>query len=150
MHQRPPAMWNHAGAPSLDEELPPPYGIGHTINKSITHRCRFAIDSMCRPVSAVTTAFVQQMQLQTRQQKIVTSLAHPSSAPIISQLVTTCELVIHWNGKRRTFFVDAMVWDSLPEDLDMIISMPDALDTGLIAFALPHEWRRSWLGTAAF
>lgn len=143
-------MWNHAGAPSLDEELPPPYGIGHTINKSITHRCRFAIDSMCRPVSAVTTAFVQQMQLQTRQQKIVTSLAHPSSAPIISQLVTTCELVIHWNGKRRTFFVDAMVWDSLPEDLDMIISMPDALDTGLIAFALPHEWRRSWLGTAAF
>lgn len=28
--------------------------------------------------------------------------------------------------------------------------MPDSLDTGLIAFALPHEWRRSWLGTAAF
>jgi hypothetical protein len=150
MQQRPPAMWNHAGVPSVDEELPPPYGIGHVINKSITHRCRFAIDSMCRPVSAVTAAFVQQMQLQTRQQKIVTSLAHPSSAPVISQLVATCELVTHWNGKRRTFFIDAMVWDALPEDQDMIISMPDALDTGLIAFALPHEWRRSWLGTAAF
>ena len=150
MQQRPPALWNHVGAPSVDAELPPPYGIGHVINKSITHRCRFAIDSMCRPVSAITKAFVQQMQLQTRQQKIVTSLAHPSSAPIISQLVTTCELVIHWNGKRRTFFIEAMVWDALPEDQDMIVSMPDALDTGLIAFALPHEWRRSWLGTAAF
>ena len=43
-----------------------------------------------------------------------------------------------------------MVWDSLPDEQDLIISMPDALDTGLIAFALPHEWRRSWLGTAAF
>jgi hypothetical protein len=150
MQQRPPAMWNHAGAPSIEEELPPPYGIGHVINKTITHRCRFAIDSMCRPVSAVTKSFVQQLHLQTRQQKIVTSLAHPSSTPIISQLVTTCELVIHWNGKRRTFFIEAMVWDALPDDQDMIISMPDALDTGLIAFALPHEWRRSWLGTAAF
>ena len=28
--------------------------------------------------------------------------------------------------------------------------MPDALSTGLIAFALPHEWRKSWLGTACF
>lgn len=105
---------------------------------------------MCRPVSAVTSAFVQKMQLTTRQQKIVTSLAHPSSSPIVSQLVTTCELITHWNGKRRTFFIEAMVWDALPEDQDLIISMPDALDTGLIAFALPHEWRRSWLGTAAF
>jgi hypothetical protein len=62
----------------------------------------------------------------------------------------TCEIVVHWNGKRRTFFLDCMVWDKLPANQDVIVSMPDALDTGLIAFALPHEWRRGWLGTAAF
>ncbi len=150
MQQRPPAMWNHADVPSVDEELQPPYGIGHVINKTLTHRCRFAIDSMCRPVSAVTEKFVEKMQLQTRKQKIVTSLAHKSAAPVISQLVTTCELVVHWNGKRRTFFIETMVWENLPDDQDIIISMPDALSTGLIAFTLPHEWRRSWLGTAAF
>jgi hypothetical protein len=150
MQQRPPAMWNHADTPAVDEELQPPYGIGHVINKTVTHRCRFAIDSMCRPVSAVTSAFVEKMQLQTRKQKIVTNLAAKSAAPVISQLVATCELVVHWNGKRRTFFIEAMVWEDLPDDQDMIISMPDALDTGLIAFNLPHEWRRSWLGTAAF
>jgi hypothetical protein len=43
-----------------------------------------------------------------------------------------------------------MIWDNPPDGQDMIIAMPDALDTGLIAFALPHEWRRSWLGTACF
>jgi hypothetical protein len=143
-------MWNHADAPAVCEELPPPYGIGHAVNKELTHRCRFAIDTMCRPVSAITTAFVKQMNLPTRQQKISTDLAHTSAAPIISDLVATCELVVHWNGKRRTFFIEAMVWDRLPADQDIIVSMPDALDTGLIAFALPHEWRRSWLGIAAF
>jgi hypothetical protein len=150
MQQRPPAMWNHSGSPPIDEELPPPYGLGHAVNNDITHRCHFAIDSMCRPVSAITSAFVNKLKLITREQKISTSLAHPSAPPILSQLMVTCELVVHWNGKRRTFFIDAMVWDSLPEQQDLIISMPDALDTGLIAFALPHEWRRSWLGTAAF
>ncbi len=43
-----------------------------------------------------------------------------------------------------------MVWDYVPGGQDLVISMADALNTGLIAFALPHEWRRSWLGTAAF
>lgn len=150
MQQRPPALWNHADVPAVAEELPPPYGIGHAINKDLTHRCRFAIDSMCRPMSAITTAFVQKLNMPTRQQRISTHLAHTSAPPVISQQVATCELIIHWNGKRRTFFIEAMVWDRLPADQDLIISMPDALDTGLIAFALPHEWRRSWLGTAAF
>jgi hypothetical protein len=43
-----------------------------------------------------------------------------------------------------------MVWDNLPANQDLIVGMPDALSTGLIAFALPHEWRKSWLGTACF
>ncbi len=44
-----------------------------------------------------------------------------------------------------------MIWDSLPvKNLDLVISMPDANDTGLIAFVLPHVLRRSWIGTAAF
>jgi hypothetical protein len=90
------------------------------------------------------------MNLPTRKQTISTNLAHASAPPVLSSLVATCELIVHWNGKRRTFFIEAMVWDSLPAAQDLIISMPDALDTGLIAFALPHEWRRSWLGTAAF
>jgi hypothetical protein len=64
--------------------------------------------------------------------------------------MVSAELVVHWNGKRRTFFVDCMIWEKPPAGQDLIVSMPDALDTGLIAFALPHEWRRSWLGTACF
>lgn len=147
---RPPALWSHTGAPIIDEELSPPYGIGHVIHKDLTRRCHFAIDSMCRPMSAVTKTLVQHMQYPTRKQRVLTDLAHSSAQPIESTEIATCELIVHWNGKRRTFFVEAMVWDELPEQQDLIISMPDALDTGLVAFILPHEWRRSWLGTAAF
>lgn len=147
---RPPALWSHTGAPVIEEELSPPYGIGHVIHKDVTQRCYFAIDSMCRPMSAITRKLVQHMNYPTRKQRVLTTLAHSSAAPVESTEVVTCELIIHWNGKRRTFFVDAMIWDELPEQQDIIISMPDALDTGLVAFVLPHEWRRSWLGTAAF
>jgi hypothetical protein len=105
---------------------------------------------MCRPYSVLSAEFVKRMGLPTRKQQILTVLAHQSAPPVLSSDIATCELVIHWNGKRRTFFIEAMVWDSIPASQDMIISMQDALDTGLIAFALPHEWRRSWLGTAAF
>ena len=148
--QRPPALWNHSDAPACCDELPPPYGIGHAVHKDVTLRCNFAIDTMCRPVSVITKSLVERLGLTTREQRIVTHLAHASAAPVHSSTVTTCELVTHWNGKRRTFFIEAMVWDSLPDKQDLIVAMPDALDTGLIAFALPHEWRRSWLGTAAF
>ena len=147
---RPAALWNHADAPSLGDELPPPFGIGHAIHADKTERCHFAIDSMCRPTSVISADFVKRMGLSPRPHHILTSLAHPSAAPITSTETATCELVIHWNGKRRTFFIEAMIWDSLPASQDLIISMEDALDTGLIVFALPHEWRRSWLGTAAF
>ena len=134
----------------MGTELLPPYGIGHAINGATTLSCKFAIDSMCRPISVVTSSFVERMGYIPRPQRVLTSLAHPSAPPIESTNLITCELVVHWNGKRRTFFIEAMVWDSLPDDQDLIVSMPDALDTGLIAFALPHQWRRSWLGTAAF
>ena len=79
------------------------------------------------------------MNLSTRTQKVKTNLAHKSAPPIYSDLVAICELVVHWNGKRRTFFIEAMVWDDLPDNQDLLISMPDALDTGLIVFNLPHE-----------
>jgi hypothetical protein len=105
---------------------------------------------MCSPVSVISASLVRQLGLPTREQHITTALAHDSATPVNSTHTTTCELVTHWNGKRRTFFIEAMIWDSLPANQDLVISMPDALDTGLIAFALPHEWRRSWLGTAAF
>ena len=150
MASRPAALWNHADAPSLGDELPPPFGIGHAIHLDKTERCRFAIDTMCRPFSVISADFVKRMGLTPRTQHIRTSLAHSKAAPVESDEVATCELVIHWNGKRRTFFIEAMIWESLPAKQDMIISMEDALDTGLIVFALPHEWRRSWLGTAAF
>ena len=92
----------------------------------------------------------QAMQYVIRQQKVITTLADPSTPPVVSTEMTVCELIIHWNGKRRTIFLECMLWDELPNNQDIIVSMPDALDTGLIAFALPHAWRRSWLGTAAF
>ncbi len=148
--QRPPALWNHSEQIAACDELPPPYGIGHAVHKEITTRVEFAIDTLCSPYSAITASKVKELGLETRPQRIVTSLAHLSAPPVESLLMTTCEVIIHWNGKRRTFFIDAMIWDSLPCGQDMIISNPDAIDTGLIAFALPHEWRRSWLGTAAF
>ena len=150
MASKPPALWNHAETPDLGDELPPPFGIGHAIHKDSTNRCHFAIDTMCRPISAVTSSFVKQMGYIPRPQRVSTSLAHPSAPPVESTAMITCEMVVHWNGKRRTFFLDCMVWDKLPANQDIIVSMPDALDTGLIAFALPHEWRRGWLGTAAF
>ena len=107
---------------------------------------------MCRPISVIKKSFVTQMQYTTRFQPVTTTLARKSAGPVHSDEMVTCELVIMWNGRRRTMFIDAMVWDEIPDDenLDLVVSMTDALDTGMIAFALPHEWRRSWLGTAAF
>ena len=163
--ERPAALWNHFESQPLGDELPPPYGIGHLVNSQQIQqcrfavnsvdsqqiqRCKFAVDSMCRPISVISEHMVQQLRLKRRTQQVITTLAASSADPIISTEMVTCELVVHWNGKRRTIFIEAMIWKDLPDNQDLIISMPDALDTGLIAFALPHEWRRSWLGTACF
>ncbi len=126
------------------------HGIGHAVNKDITQRCCFAVDSMCRPISVIRQSFVEKLGYISRKQKVITTLALPLAPTVTSTDVCTCELVVHWNGKRRTIFIEAMIWEDLPDSQDLIVSMPDAFDTGLIAFALPHEWRRSWLGTAAF
>ncbi len=148
--ERPAALWNHFEAQRNGDELPPPYGIGHLIKGQQTIRCAFAIDSMCRPISVIKESTVQELNLTRRKQTVNTTLAAKSATPITSTEMVTCELIVHWNGKRRTTFIDAMIWEDLPDNQDLIVSMPDALDTGLIAFALPHEWRRSWLGTACF
>jgi hypothetical protein len=148
--ERPAALWNHFEAQKIGDELPPPYGIGHLVNSQQIQRCKFAIDSMCRPISVISEHMAQQLRLKRRNQRVITTLASKAATPVVSTEMVTCELVVQWNGKRRTTFIEAMIWQYLPENQDMIISMPDALDTGLIAFALPHEWRRSWLGTACF
>jgi hypothetical protein len=155
--ERPAALWNHFEAQKNGDELQPPYGIGHFVKKNDkpnqeveTFRCKFAVDTMCRPISVIKESVVQKLNLIRRKQTILTFLADESRTPFTSHEMVTCELVVHWNGKRRTIFVDAMIWDLPPDNQDLIVSMPDALDTGLIAFALPHEWRRSWLGTACF
>jgi hypothetical protein len=148
--ERPAALWNHFEAQKIGDELPPPYGIGHLVNSQQIQRCKFAIDSMCRPISVISEHMAKTLMSKRRKQLVRTTLADKLAAPVISTEMVTCELVVHWNGKRRTTFIEAMIWQHLPDNQDLIISMPDALDTGLIAFALPHEWRRSWLGTACF
>jgi hypothetical protein len=148
--ERPAALWNHFEAQQNGDELPPPYGIAHLVKGTKTLRCRFAIDSMCSPISVIKESLVQELGLLRRKQTVITSLADETRTPVTSTEMVTCELVVHWNGKRRTTFIDAMIWEKPPGNQDIIVAMPDALDTGLIAFALPHEWRRSWLGTACF
>jgi hypothetical protein len=148
--ERPAALWCHSPPGPGDEFLPPPYGLGHIVQGAVTRKIAFAVDTMCSPFSVVSEHIVNKLNLKTRQEHITTTLADPTSPVIHSSLVATFELVIHWNGKRRTFFIEAMVWPSLPAKQDVIIGMADAIDTGLIAFALPQEWRTSWLGTACF
>jgi hypothetical protein len=152
--ERPAALWNHFEAQIKGDELQPPYGLGHVVKGTETRRCKFAIDSMCRPISVIKESMVADLNITRRQQTVITSMAdgdqNPNSTPVTSHEMISVELVVHWNGKRRTIFIDCMVWEHPPDGQDLIISMPDALDTGLIAFALPHEWRRSWLGTACF
>lgn len=148
---RPPAFYNHFEAQQDGDELQPPYGVGHMVHGTSTARCLFAIDTMCRPISVVKRSMLTDIQQTNfRQQRVETTLADKDAPKVISTEAVTVELVVHWNAKRRTIFLDCMIWDDLPDKQDLIISMPDALDTGMIAFALPHEWRRSWLGTAAF
>ncbi len=148
---RPPAFYNHFEAQQDGDELQPPYGVAHLVHGTATERCLFAIDSMCRPISIVRRSILDKLnQANLRQQTVTTDLAHKSAEPVISNEMVTVELIVHWNAKRRTMFFECMVWDDLPDGQDLVISMPDALDTGMIAFALPHEWRRSWIGTAAF
>ena len=155
--ERPPALWNHFSSPVEGLELEPPYGVGHLVSKHTPDQhqcnfqiCHFAVDSMCKPISVMKKSVAQAMHYIIRQQKVITTLADPTTPPVISTEMAICELIIHWNGKRRTIFLECMLWEELPNNQDIIVSMPDALDTGLIAFALPHAWRRSWLGTAAF
>jgi hypothetical protein len=148
--ERPTALWCHPTGPSSDDCLPPPYGLGHIVQGSNTRKIAFAVDTLCSPFSVISEKMVSKLNLKTREENITTTLADESSPPVHSSLVATFELIIHWNGKRRTFFLEAMVWPSLPAAQDVIIGMQDALDTGLIAFALPQAWRTSWLGTACF
>jgi hypothetical protein len=148
--ERPAALWSHAMTGTGDDFLPPPYGHGHIVQGSETRKIAFAVDTMCSPFSVVTEHIVNKLNLKTREEHITTTLADPKSPVVHSSHVATLELVIHWNGKRRTFFINAMVWPTLPAKQDLIIGMSDAIDTGLIAFALPQEWRTSWLGTACF
>jgi hypothetical protein len=145
--ERPAALWCHGIGP--DECLPPPYGFGHLVQGAETRKIAFAVDTMCSPFSVISEKMVNKLNLSTREELITTTLAK-SSITVQSSQVAKFELVIHWNGKRRTFFLEAMVWPTLPADQDIIIGMADAIDTGLIAFALPQEWRTSWLGTACF
>ena len=145
--ERPAALWCHGIGP--EECLPPPYGFGHVVQGEITRKVAFAVDTMCSPFSVISEKMVDKLNLKTREEHITTTLAK-SSVTVHSSMVAKFELVIHWNGKRRTFFLEAMVWQTLPADQDIIIGMADALDTGLIAFALPQAWRTSWLGTACF
>jgi hypothetical protein len=114
-----------------------------------TKRCAFAVDTMCSPISVISEAMVHELNLRTQNKTVQTSLAN-SETKIISSQIAEFEFMIYWNAKRRTFKITAMVWPTLPAKQDLIIGMPDALSTGLIAFALPHEWRKSWLGTACF
>jgi hypothetical protein len=57
--------------------------------------------------------------------------------------MTILELVVHWNGKRRTMILECMLWEKLPANQDCIVSMPDALDNGLIAFAIVVDVKES-------
>ena len=160
--ERPPAFWNHATSNAEHDALAPPYGFGHLYGpefipapdseipkKENTKRCKFAVDTMCSPISVISSAMVSELNLKTRTKSVTTSLADKKSK-IVSSLIAEFDLMIYWNAKRRSFKLEAMVWDNLPANQDLIIGMPDALSTGLIAFALPHEWRKSWLGTACF
>lgn len=147
--ERPAALWCHPTGAG-EESLPPPYGHGHIVQGAQTRKIDFAVDTLCSPFSVISEKIVSKLNLKTREEHITTTLADPKAEPVHSSTVATFELVIHWNGKRRTFFLDAMVWQSLPAQQDVIIGMQDALDTGLIAFALPQAWRTSWLGTACF
>ena len=154
MLERPAAFYSHDIAkPSNDitDYLPPPFGIGHLVRGSESKNINFAVDTLCSPLSAVTEHMVTTLNLQTREQHVTTTLATGDEATAVhTSLMATVELVVHWNGKRRTFFLECMVWKTLPAAQDLIVGMPDAVDTGLIAFALPQTWRTSWLGTACF
>jgi hypothetical protein len=73
--ERPAALWNHFEAQNNGDELPPPYGIGHLVNSQQVQRCKFAIDSMCRPISVISEHMVQQLRLKRRKQQVITTLA---------------------------------------------------------------------------
>ena len=151
--ERPAAFYSHdvIDQRNNDDYLPPPYGTGHLVSGSESRRIGFAVDTLCSPLSAVTEAMVDKLNLRTWEQHVTTTLATGDEATAVhTSRMAAVELVIHWNGKRRTFFLDCMVWKKLPSEQDLIIGMPDANDTGLIAFALPQLWRTSWLGTACF
>ncbi len=150
---RPAAFYSHdvIDQRNNDDYLPPPYGTGHLVSGSESRRIGFAVDTLCSPLSAVTEAMVDKLNLRTWEQHVTTTLATGDVATAVhTSRMAAVELVIHWNGKRRNFFLDCMVWKKLPSEQDLIIGMPDANDTGLIAFALPQLWRTSWLGTACF
>jgi hypothetical protein len=131
--ERPPAFWNHATSNAEHDALAPPYGFGHLYGpdfipapdseypkKGNTTRCKFAVDTMCSPISVISSAMVAELNLKTRTKSVTTSLADTNSK-IASSLIAEFDLMIYWNAKRRSFKLEAMVWDTLPANQDLIV-----------------------------
>ena len=93
--ERPPAFWNHATSNAEHDALAPPYGFGHLYGpefipapdseipkKENTKRCKFAVDTMCSPISVISSAMVKELNLKTRTKSVTTSLADVASATL--------------------------------------------------------------------
>jgi hypothetical protein len=131
--------------------LPPPYGAGYVVRKSLTPfeddglRVVFKVDSGCEPFDIIRRDVVQSAGLQTRTKRTRLSLADGVSKSVVeSDEVVDFYLRINLNERPRLLHIECVVWETCVESL--IISQTTALRTGLTLFVHDNEFREMIMG----
>lgn len=134
--------------------LPPPYGAGYIVPKSISPfhddgtRVVFKVDSGCEPFNVIRRDVVVASGLRTRPKRTRLHQASGQDDNVIeSNEVVDFYLRVNINERPRIMHIECVVWEACLEAL--IISQTTALRTGLTIFVHDNEFREAIMGKHA-
>lgn len=131
--------------------LPPPYGAGYIVHKSLTPfdddgtRIVFKVDSGCEPYNIIRRDVVIASGLQPRPKKVrLTQAAAQNEHVIESNEVVDFYLRVNFNERPRLLHIECVIWETCVEAI--LISQTTALRTGLTIFVHDNVFREAVLG----
>lgn len=131
--------------------LPPPYGAGYIVPKSLTpfedqgQRVVFKVDTGCEPYNILRRDMVVAAGLVPRPRKVRLAQATGLDSHVIeSNEVVDFYLRVNFNERPRLLHLECIVWETCVEP--MLISHTTALRTGLTIFVHDNILREAVLG----
>ncbi len=131
--------------------LPPPYGAGYIVNKSLTPfdddgtRVVFKVDSGCEPFNIIRRDIVTAARLTPRPKKVrLTQAAGQLEHIIESNEVVDFYLRVNFHERPRLLHIECVVWEQCVSAL--LISETTALRTGLTIYVHDNTFREAVLG----